>query len=599
MFAPISAICSLLFFASTLPNGIRLVELPAEGDSVQIVAGYTAGGLKDLATTSAAKEILFKAYAAGGTLEIVNELDRTALRISAPKWSLPALADSLPALFKDVPKKGDEGSDPSSPDFRARVEEEIRSALLGQISESAEYATGDAFVLISAPVPNSLRDALAAIPKRGQASKPEEQINRLAAERTLRFQSDLPAGAVIFASPVSGVYYKQWYSVLLLDRLIRRTVALPLKTVLPLTVRPYYYRLEMAVPPGQFPEPAEENLLQELQRLQFTPASARDLQAARDETLAYLDSKEVREWFSSHDLSASRSEGMQWVESTTADDMRVAARDLLIMNRVIASWFPKPRQAAVQVESLSTPAGSGTRGARSAGPASRIEERAQGEGRLAAFPNHADPGPVLSLPERLSSGVSLIQSTTNAVFVSGATLTSFSRELTAADLAPFTKFRADRILVLTAPASIDRARQLWSGFKGSNTGETGVPKGKVSSGDLSALFILKTILDLRIIESGWWNDVRLRIDASQGSNLDIRTSDEAKRAQVLEWIKAIATAPPADAYFAWAREVAIHHFAAGLADLQALTFERDPQGGIQDLQTISPKHVQDVARIYF
>ena len=55
MFAPISAIFALLFFASTLPNGIRLVELPAEGDSVEILAGYTSGGLTDLASTAAAR----------------------------------------------------------------------------------------------------------------------------------------------------------------------------------------------------------------------------------------------------------------------------------------------------------------------------------------------------------------------------------------------------------------------------------------------------------------------------------------------------------------------------------------------------------------
>ena len=47
------------------------------------------------------------------------------------------------------------------------------------------------------------------------------------------------------------------------------------------------------------------------------------------------------------------------------------------------------------------------------------------------------------------------------------------------------------------------------------------------------------------------------------------------------------------------REVALHHLGAALADLQALTFERDPEGSVQDLQTITAKHVQDVARIYF
>src|SRR6185436_4939979 len=178
-----------------------------------------------------------------------------------------------------------------------------------------DYATDDAFILISEPAANSLREALAAIPKRGSGNRPEETINRLPAERTLRFKSDLPAGAIIFASPIPGVYYKQWYSVLLLDRLIRRIVPLPLKTALPLTVQSYYYRLELVVPSGQFPEPAEENLLQELQRLQLTPANARELTAARQEAVAYLESKSVREWFASHDILMRREEGVQWIQS--------------------------------------------------------------------------------------------------------------------------------------------------------------------------------------------------------------------------------------------------------------------------------------------
>ena len=109
MFAPISAICSLLFFASTLPNGIRLVELPAGADSIEIVAGYTSGGLTGFASTEGAKSLLRDAYAAGATIDLISELDRTAFRINAPNWSLPILTARLPGLFRDV------GAAPSSP----------------------------------------------------------------------------------------------------------------------------------------------------------------------------------------------------------------------------------------------------------------------------------------------------------------------------------------------------------------------------------------------------------------------------------------------------------------------------------------------------
>src|SRR5262249_29823209 len=154
----------------------------------------------------------------------------------------------------------------------------------------------------------------------------------------------------------------------------------------------------------------------------------------------------------------------------------------------------------------------------------------------------------------------------------------------------FQQYRADRILVLSTASSMDRARQLWSAFKGNTNGESGVPKGKVSSGDLPALFVLKTILDLKLLESGWWHDGGLGVDAGEGSDLQIHVPDE-ERPQIMDWIKVIAEKPLQDAYFAWAREVAIHHFDSALADLQALTWERDPQGTIQLLETVSARHV--------
>jgi hypothetical protein len=593
VFAPISAILGLLFFVSTLPNGIRLSELPAGGDSVEILAGYSTGGLSGLVSTSGARALLTEAYAAGGSIELVSELDRTALRITAPKWALPMLLERLPALFKEVPE-ADAGARPVL-DFRAMVEEEIRSALLGSSPALSPYATSDAFVLISAPIPNSLRDELAGITKRGSAARPDDQISRLPAERTLRFKSDLPEGAVIFASPIPGVYYKQWYLVLLLDRLIQRSVPLALKTSLPLTVRPHYYRLELKVPAGQFPEPAEENLLQEVQRLQFTAANARDLAAARQETLDYLETKGVREWFASQDLAERRVEGVQWIQSMTADDMRVAARDLLIMNRVVATWAPKPRQTAVAVESL-------TAAVRSAPPASSVpgsrREGPQGESAVKPFPPHTDPALSTTIPERLASGVSLVASTINAVFVSGGPFTRLEHEMTGENVRAFQQYRADRILVLAPESSLARTRDLWASFRGNSLGETGVPKGKISSVDLSALFILKTLIDLKLLEAGWWSKAEVGINAGEGSSLEIR-ADEEIRAQILDWIKAIANGSTPQNYLSWAREIAIHRFNSALADIQALTWERDSQGAIQDPATVLPSHVQDVARIYF
>ena len=202
------------------------------------------------------------------------------------------------------------------------------------------------------------------------------------------------------------------------------------------------------------------------------------------------------------------------------------------------------------------------------------------------------------LPEKLASGVSVVMSNVHAVFVAGESLRRFEKEPDAETLKTFQNYRADRILVFAPPGSMDRARQLWSSLRGNESGNPGVSKGNVSTGDLPALLLLKTLVDRRVIESGWWGDAELSINANEGSTLAIR-ADAERRARIIEWIKGLASQRPSDADLAWAREVAIHRFGSVQADLQALTWERDPQGTIQDLQTVGAGHVQDVARIYF
>ena len=105
MFAPISVILSALFLASTLPNGIELVEVPPQGDSVEIVAGYASGGLTGFASISAARSLALTAYAAGGDLKFFDEFERTGLRITAPPWAAGMFTDQLAALFKEIPKE--------------------------------------------------------------------------------------------------------------------------------------------------------------------------------------------------------------------------------------------------------------------------------------------------------------------------------------------------------------------------------------------------------------------------------------------------------------------------------------------------------------
>ncbi len=600
MFALISAISALLFSTATLPNGIKLIELPEHGDMVEIIAGYDETGPNSLVSSVAARPLIFNTYAVGGSMEVLNQLDRSALRFIIPRWALPLLADQqLAALFKEVPNQiAASGSTVPAArnDFRAKVEEEIRSALLGPQSESLEYATDDGFIAISASIYETLRDAMAAIPRRSAADKPDTLTNRLRAERTLRFTSELATGAVIFAAPVPSVYYKEWYLVLLLDQVIRGSIRAPLQTALLLSLRPSYYRLELSLAPGQFPEPAEESFLQDLQRLQFTLLDPSRLSDTKEKALAYLNSKEVREWFASRGILDRLEEGVQWIKAITADDLRAAARDLLLSNRVIATWSPKAAKTEVQVERLGDTGEPSLQGSALAHPF--LPEETKTRFQLRPFPQHRDTLERSPVPERLAAGVSLVVSNTNAVFVSGGTLTKYNRAPDVEIMKSFQKYPADRVLVLAPAATLDRARELWSAFKGSEGREVGVPKGPVSSGDLPALFVLKTIIDLRVIQAGWWPAVELLIDANAGSALQIR-ADEQKRQRILEWIKDIAAHAPSDEDFAWMREVAVHQFENVRPDLQALTWERDPQGTIQDIQTVVPKFVQDVAQIYF
>jgi hypothetical protein len=299
------------------------------------------------------------------------------------------------------------------------------------------------------------------------------------------------------------------------------------------------------------------------------------------------------EWFTSGGIPERRMEGIEWIQAMTADDVRVAARDLLLANRVLATWSPRAKQTAVDIEDL-----------RKAGPAAKSEPAATQPSLveakallIPAFPQHSDPTPTISVPEKLSSGVSLVASNINGVFVMGGALTKYDKEVDLEVLRTFQTYRPDRILVLAPPQSMDSARRLWTTFRGNTGGTTGVAKGNIASGDLPALALLKTLVERKVVEAGW-NDVEVRISATDGSTLAISGGPE-KRARIVEWIKHLGMEKPTDAEIAWAREVAIHRFGQLQADLQALTWERDPQGSLQSLDTVSAGHVSDVARIYF
>jgi predicted Zn-dependent peptidase len=594
-----------------------------------------------LQSTPAARSLALAAYGSGGSVEFLDEPDRTALRIRVPSWAAPMVVNAAAAFFAATPDKDRNVVDRArasvlanaseqATEFRAKVEAEIRIDLLGshpythpptgwksdveQVSTddvirffTENYGTDRAFVVVSSSLPDDLRAALSSV--KGRKSRPLPEFTRrlLNAERTIHFEPEGTTGAAIFAAPIPGVYYREWYATLLLDRIVRRTFREKPMTALTLTVDPYYWRVEIPVTLGQQADSVEETLLQNINRLQFSRVKPEDLEAARQDAAAFLNSSYVREWFASEGLNERLAEGLQWIQSLTADDIRAAVRDLIAANRLVASWAPKPKQNTVPVESLSsTPAVTNV-------PSANITPLPPVA--VAPFPPHPPAAKQNSTPERLPSGVWLATSTIYAVFLSGAeasglpdnalrlgpngALWQFPANPDDATIRKFQKYKADRILVLTPPDAADQARKLWSSFK-SNEGDATVvtPLGNVANIDMPALVIIKSILDRMLIESGWWHDAAVHIDATVGATLTFDASAQI-RTQIMTWLKTIATSPLTTPDFVWARAAAANHLRDVLPDVQILLWQRVHDYILPDLETISPTQVQDAAKLYF
>jgi hypothetical protein len=613
-------------------NGIQVIPLPPENEFFEMIAGYRAGirdetsGSSGLAAAVAsfllssrsARELALAAYSAGGDFEFFSELDRTGFHVKAPLWAKAMVEAAAARFFAEVPEKDAALTDfaladarmrpeASDADFRAKVEDEIRIALLGshpyhhrpsgwktdlaELSRTdlqqffnQNYGTDRAFVMMSGP-PSAL---LGEIPAR-MSRQPKMARNEVfKADRILKFPAELNPGAVILASPIPAVYYKRWYAVLLVDKLIERLVpGKPAGTLVP-ALDPYYYRIEIPVPAGQFVDAVQENFLHEIERLQYTRAPDRDLQEARQSAIEYLESPAVQRWFLSFGMAERRQEGIEWIRSFSADDLRATVRDLLISNRVVATWPPKPTEAVVAVEKLSdsTP---------STAPALRPTLEA-GTLRQASFPAHTDPLISQARPERLASGVSIVGSSMHAIFVAPNSLDLFKHEPSFEIMQSYGAYKASRILVMAPAQDLERVKQQWNLFLGNPRDATPTPlSGNVKAADLAALLILKTLIDRKLIEGALWKDVQLDISAAGGSQLTIQAND-ADRARVLGWIKDAASNPPADSELAWAREVAVHRLNRMLPDIQSLIWQQDAAGVIPDLPTVSATHVQEVAQ---
>jgi hypothetical protein len=624
---------------STLPNGMRIYEFTRGIDAsnvFEVTAGYRTGGLREidgagsltevvaafLKSTPSVRAIEIAAYGAGGTVEYFSDADRTGIRLKIPNWARSMVERSVAEFLSETPQKNPELVDraleevrlrlPSDSDVRPGVESQFRTALLGSYAKTdlsrvsretvyefftKYYGTNRAFsVTNSAPL-----ESLLTVERRvSEDPSPKTELLRGDAMRGQlpRISSDLDDGAVILGVPTPSIYYRNWYALLMLDCLIREAVPSKSKTQLLPSLEPYFYRVEVPVPSGQLSESVEAALRSDLNQMQYVRASNASLEAARKSAIQFLDSERIQEWFVSLGVSARRVEGIEWVRSFSADDMRAAARDIVESGPIVASWSPRVRVVKLQAEFLSDVA------ARIAASSAEAPARLVplNSVKVIPFPPHTDPAMTATKPVRLDSGVSIVASTAYAVFVgpgSANSLTFYAQE-PSSDLlqTSYGAYRPARILVMAPPQSLERLKQQWSRFKGNpNDQTTMVVAGKIPGPHLPALLVMKMLLDRRLIEAGMWNDIRLEIRVSEGSTLAINGSD-TDRARVLSWIEDIASRPVPEEDLEWAREAANHHLADFLPDLQSLIWEWTPDDTIFDFHFIPTPLIKDAARMY-
>ena len=639
MVARLYLLLSILFAGdTTLPNGIHIHEFPAsvDGSTIELFVGYRTSGLKEIAgsrammevvdaflkSTSAVRAMEVTAYGAGGKVEYLSDLDRTGLRLKMPVWASPMVESAIVDFLSETPQKNPALMEralqevrsrvPPSSDVRSEVEKQIQIALLGASAQSdlsqmsremvtgffaKYYGTNRAFVAVNSTSLKTLQSVERRISD-DPATKTEGTPRETNSVSLPRVATDFDEGALILGAPTPSVYYRNWYALLMLDRLIQSTLPSKPKTEFLPSLEPHFYRMEVVVPAGTTAEAAEEALRADLNQMQFTRASQERLEAARSSALEYLAGERIQGWFSSLGISERRKEGIDWIQSFSADDMRAAARDLIESRPVVAGWSPRVRTLKLQTELLSDIAARASNSSVAAPPKLDPLEPV----KRIPFSPHTDPPFTEKGPVQLESGVSFVVSSTYAVYVapnSPSSLTVYDKE-PSSDLlqATYGAIRPGRILVMAPPEAFDRLRQQWQRFKG-NPGDSTfmVIDGKIPGPHLPSLFALKMLLDRRLIEEGLWSDVRIDLRASKGSTLSI-TGSESNRTQVRSWIEEIASRPILEADAEWAREAAMHHSADILPDLQSLIWEWTPEGIVFDFHLIPTALIRDVARIY-
>ena len=261
------------------------------------------------------------------------------------------------------------------------------------------------------------------------------------------------------------------------------------------------------------------------------------------------------------------------------------------------------------VESLSEEIEPVPEAAPAAGP------RTRGASRFLGSTRSFLPDPLPVQVELLDSGVTLAEDLGYGIFIAGrfdgalqggdsqfGTNGSYWQFTAPPDDAVFEQLRdvrPDRILVFAPPAEIPNLRRRLNRWtSGARDSTPSLSAGRVATGDLPALLVLKTWLDAKVVEAGWWGQIDLRIEGIGGSGLIIDADDE-QEAAVQIWIQEVEEMGLEEGEFLRVRSAALGYFNRIRRELQILLWQRDPRGTIRPPTSVNPTRLRDVARIYF
>ena len=645
-----------------LENGVRVIHLPDastdrdDGGGVEIAFGYTVGrrnepgypaGVADLAriylsTSIPARSVALAAHLGGGEFEFIDELDSTGMRVRVPDNLVETLLTQVVAyfaepgfdteMFEHVRRRLRSSAGGDRDTFDVELDREIGAALLrdypyvwsdpaspAQVDQlriddletyfDETFGTDRAYVITSDRVQRSSLAVIADIDGRQSTHNPATNVSPESVDRVL----DLPSrvvGGVVVATAVPSVHFEGWFRALVVDRVLRQVSERSgrLGFGLGLGLDPVLHRIEIPVEIPRFAEDVRDNLLAQVTELQFRNPDPSELRRAVEAAMAYLRRRPVLEWFATHDLWDSLESGSNAISGLTGDGFRSAVRDFDALPRVVATWPPAFEQPQVTVQSLTDEFVPVPEAPLPLGPA-------PGRVPVPAFDAVAFPDPLSVQVERLESGVTLAEDSAYGIFIAGrfegqlpggeveiGTNGSFWTFPDAPGEVVFEQLRdvrPDRLLVFAPGADLPGIRRRFNGWTSGDQDSTpSLSAGRVATGDLPALVVLKTWLDAKLIEAGWWGQVESRIRGIEGSRLVIE-GDAQQYAVVQAWIQELEELGLEDGEFLRVRSAAQGYFNRIRRDLQILLWQRDPRGTIRLPATVNPTRLRDVARIYF